>query len=118
RRPDQTLLGNPRQTGHLAVTVERMNTREHRVGPDIGPRPDRRHPGAHDHRLIPNQRAVTHAHTRHIGDRVVRPSRQRSGADAKITKSHAALTPNQSTHKMPAPSPAPNPRLPATATPR
>src|ERR1700686_3791570 len=71
RRPDVALLGDPRQTGHLAVAVERVEAGEDVIGPDLGAaRPDRGDPGAHDTGRLADQCRIADPHAGDVGDRV------------------------------------------------
>ena len=87
RRTQQPLLGNPGHAGHFAIAVERMDAGETVIAPDFIPtRPDRRHPGADNMRLIGDQRGAAHLHPRHIGNRIQRSRRQFAGDNAEVAQ--------------------------------
>ncbi len=88
RRRQKTRLSHPFEPGQLAVSIQAVAAREHRIRPGVAVvREDHGHAGPH--RLALDERGVADPYARNIGDRVPRTGGQTTDREPEIACSHA-----------------------------
>ena len=85
RRAEKTLLGDPRQAGHLAVAIEGVGAGKYGIGPDLAlPRPNGGDARPDDLGAILDQGEVADFDATDVGDGIVQAGRQDADPYAEL----------------------------------